>query len=256
MDENTRYVLDGSELGRAPMLGRCPCCDGVADYVRVSTAEGTRYRAVCSACGLATGLYVWPTGAGEAWNRRATNGARVITTQEIVEFRDGLTDGSGKTACWMETIEGVLRAICLEVSVSGDGREVYDWEYGEYWDREKVDAEGITWRLWDRRPTKADMDREPWGKVAYQVMSDAARQEAERIRQEIAERRRARERKEAEDRRRCCLYCAEHVPADTGDSDLGSAAPFVCALSGKIIENPSSRGCEHWHDDKREGCFA
>jgi hypothetical protein len=202
MDSNTRYVIGGSELGRAPALKKCPMCGGLADYISEATQQGKRYRAKCGQCGLVTEAMVWPENAGNRWNARESEGARVITTQEIIEFRDSLTDGSGKTACWMETIEGDLCAICIEVEVSMDGREVSEYNYGDWWPREKIAAEGIKWRLWDRKPTNADMDREPWGQVGYQVMSDAARAEAERIRAKLDERQRELQRKQDEARRR------------------------------------------------------
>ena len=35
MANNTRYVIGGSELGRAPALKKCPMCGGLADYISV-----------------------------------------------------------------------------------------------------------------------------------------------------------------------------------------------------------------------------
>lgn len=199
-DREGRIVVDGTVLGRAPILKKCDHCGGIADYVRV--AEG--YKAVCGKCGMQTTFYPWPEGAGEAWNARESEHARVITTQEILEFRADMTDDRGACACWLETIEGSIKAVMLEVSVSDEGREVYEHyigpakETGDYWTREEIDAEGVRWRLWDKRPKTADMEREPWGRVGYQVMSDAARAEAERIRAELDERQRERQRQRAE----------------------------------------------------------
>lgn len=252
-DNNTRYVVGGSELGRAPALKKCPMCGGLADYISEHTAQGKRYRAKCGQCGLATEALIWPENAGQRWNARESEHARVITTQEILEFRASLTDDRGVCACWMETIEGDITALLLEVSASDEGREVYECGYGDYWDREKVDAEGIRWRLFDRKPTNAEMDKEPWGQVGYQVMSAAARAEAERIRAELDEKQRERQRKQDEARRRRCLYCAHHVPVDTEGRDLGAATPFVCALTGETVENPGSRSCKEWSDGREAG---
>lgn len=253
MDNNTRYVIGGSELGRAPALKKCPMCGGVADYISVHDTWKNKYRVVCGQCGLATAAQNWPESAGLRWNVRDNESARVITTQEILEFRADMTDGRGNCACWLETIEGDITAICLSVSASDEGREVYENGYGDFWERDRIDAEGITWRLWDKRPTMSDMEREPWGRVGYKVMSDAARAEAERIRAELDEKQRERQRQQAEARRRHCLYCANHVPVDTESRDLGSATPFVCALTGEQIENPGSRSCREWRDRREAG---
>lgn len=257
MDNNARYVIGGSELGRAPVLKKCPMCGGIADYI--SAQDGVRgklYRVRCSACGLQSEALMWPENAGERWNARKSEHARVITTQEILEFRADQTDDRGDCALWMETIEGDITALVLEVSASEDGREVYEHGYGDFWDRDKVDAEGIKWRLWDKRPTTADTNREPWGQVGFQIQSESARAEAGRIRAELDVARAEDERRRAEAMRRHCLYCANYVPVDTEGKDLGSAAPFVCALDGHLIEHPGSERCGAWTMNKREGCFA
>ena len=170
----------------------------------------------CSKCGLQTEALIWPENAGQRWNARESEGARVITTQEILEFRADLTDDRGVCVCWMETIGGELRAVVIEVSASMDGREVYEHGYGDLWERETVDAEGVKWRLWDKRPTMSDREREPWGRVGYKVMSDAARAEAERIRAELDERQRETQRRQAEaDRRR--MEKLEEAAAQAGE---------------------------------------
>lgn len=249
MENKPTYVIGGTELGRAPMLKKCPCCKGIADYMKRATPlpDGRRNFVRCSECGMSTGLYHWPQNAGEAWNQRASEQPRVITLDEIAAFRADLTDDRGRTACWLETIEGDLAALVIEASTSMEGREVYECGYGDYWPREKVDAEGIRWRLWDKKPKNEDCDREPWGRVAWQVMSDAARAEAERIRRQLDERaaREAEKRLRAERRR--CLYCANYVPVDTEGVDMGAATPFVCALDGHLVENRDGR-CEQWTD--------
>ena len=202
MDNNTRYVIGGSELGRAPALKKCPMCGGLVDYISVHDTWQSLFRVRCSVCGLQTEALIWPENAGQRWNARESEHARVITTQEILEFRADLTDDRGVCACWLEGIGGELRAVVIEVSASMDGREVYEHGYGDFWERDRIDAEGVRWRLWDKRPTMSDREREPWGRVGYKVMSDAARQEAERIRAELDERQRETQRRQAEADRR------------------------------------------------------
>lgn len=198
MSNNTSYVIGGSKLGRAPALKKCPMCGSIADYISVHDAWKNPFRVRCSNCGLETEALIWPENAGQRWNARESEGARVITTQEILSFRADMTDERGACACWLETIEGDITAICLSVSASDEGREVYENGYGDFWERDRIDAEGIRWRLWDKRPTMSDREREPWGQVGFQVMSDAARAEAERIRAELAQKQRERQRQRAE----------------------------------------------------------
>lgn len=223
MKANTRYVIGGSELGRAPALKKCPMCGGHADYISVHDTWQSLFRVRCSACGLQTEALIWPENAGQRWNARESENARVITTQEILEFRGDFTDDQGFCACWVETIEGYIAAILITVCASMDGREVSEMvdykAYGEAyrdWPREKMDAEGIRWRLWDKRPTMSDREREPWGRVGYKVMSDAARAEAERIRAQLNERQRETQRRRAEaDRRR--MEKLEEAAAQAGE---------------------------------------
>lgn len=218
MPNNTRYVVGGGELGRAPMLKKCPLCAGIADYMKLATAspEGKRVFVRCSECGTQTRLYHYPENAGERWNARTSENARVIATQEILEFRASLTDDRGVCACWMETIEGDLWALTIEVRASMDGREVYECGWGDYWPRERVNAEGIRWRLWDRKPTPADREREPWGKVGYKTMSEAARAEAERIRRELDARAAAEAQRRTEADRRH-MEALENAAAQAGE---------------------------------------
>lgn len=250
-DSKFSYVVGGGELGRAPALKKCPCCGGIADYTKIH--EGVnRYRATCSACGMETALYAWPQNAGEAWNVRASEGPRVVTLEEIQSFKGDWTDGKGRTACWLETIEGELLAMTLAVSMSMEGLEVYECDFGDYWPRDKVEAEGIRWRLWDKRPIKADRIREPWGRVGYQAMSDAARREAERIQRELDERRAAEARAQAMAARRRCVFCADCQVARTEDGDIRPLQPFECARDGHAMEDAAGH-CEHWRDMEDAG---
>lgn len=245
--QDARIVVSGTEMGRAPALKKCDHCGGIADYVRV--AEG--YKAVCGKCGMQTTHYHHPQNAGEAWNARETANARIITTQEIVNFRDENMDDRGLCACWMETIEGELRAVVLEVSTSMDGVEVYEHGWSDYWPREDVDAEGIRWRLWDKKPTDDDRKRGPWGMVAYQTISEAARAEANKIYREIEARRAAEAKKREEQRRRCCCYCAE-LRREIIDEERNQAE-LVCAVDGRPIPDIFAGCCEKWHDQREKG---
>ena len=87
MTEKMRYVVGGQELGRAPALKKCPCCGGIADYTHT---KGEGYRVTCSVCGMQSRVGVWPSNAGEAWNARKSEGARIITTDEIMAFKPGV----------------------------------------------------------------------------------------------------------------------------------------------------------------------
>lgn len=254
MDGKARYVVSGTELGRAPTLAPCPCCGGIADYVNAK-ADGdltSSYIALCSECGLKTAPHPWPGGAGRAWNRRITSGARLITTGEIAEYKRELTDERGRCACWLETITGDVRAVMIESGTSMDGREIYDVERGDYWSRDEVEAEGVKWRIWDRKPTEADRQAAQWGRMWHGGFSEAAEAEAKRVCAALEEKRRAEEQRRAEAMRRRCLYCANYVPVDTEGKDLGSAAPFVCGLDGHIVVHPSSENCGSWKSN-REG---
>lgn len=251
MNEAMRYVVGGQELGRAPALKKCPLCGGIADY---TSAKGDGYRATCSACGAQSGPGAWPSNAGDAWNRRTSEQPRVITLGEILEFKADLQDNHGRTACWLETIEGDIAALVIEAGVSMDGTEVYECGWGDYWPREKVDAQGIRWRLWDKKPKTEDREREPWGRISYDCMSAVARAEAERIRRELDARRDAEEKRRRERERRRCIRCAHCTPVDTEGRDLGAATPFVCAVDGHIIESTSGPGCKDFAEpEEREG---
>lgn len=239
-------VVCGDELGRSPILGPCDHCGGTAHYVRAK--EG--YKAICEGCGLQTAPYPWAENAGEAWNRRITTHARVITLNEIIEYRGRNTDDAGKIAVWVETIEGELRAGVIKLSVSMDGLEVFEPAAAEYWPRDLINAEGIRWRLWTMRPTETDRKTAPWGQVAWRVISEEARAEAEKIYQRLDEERRRKEREISERWRRHCIYCARgQFPVDENGV---KAMKTHCLKDGHPIDNPSDERCDEWTDE-REG---
>ena len=253
-----KFAVMASETYDAGKLGPCKCCGGIADYVHVSTEAGTGFRAVCSVCGLQTALFPWASNAAEAWNRSITNGARVVTLEELIEFRAGHADERGLTACYVEHIDGSLRAALLEVSVSMEGREVYEhysgpsMEPGDYWTREEVDAEGIRWRIWDKKPTREEREKEPWGRVKWHGgFSEAAAKEAARVKQEIE----ARKIREAEERqkkaRRKCAHCALRMQQEDPGTAWGCETS-ACTLDGHTIHAPYSETCTEWKDDGEE----
>lgn len=255
-----KFAVMASETYRAGKLAPCKCCGGIADFVTAKGDKGRGYKAVCSVCGLQTAIYVSASNAAEAWNRSITNGARVVTLEELIEFRDGHRDDRGATACWLETIEGELRAVVIEVSVSMDGTDVYEWytgprsrdaEPGDYWPREDVDAEGIRWRIWDKKPTREDREKEPWGRVKWHGgFSEAAAKEAARVKKEIE----ARKIREAEERqkkaRRKCAHCAMRM--EEPDGARLYAPTEVCTRDGHTIHAPYSETCDAWKDDGEE----
>lgn len=260
METGEQFAVMASETYRAGKLEPCPCCGGIADFVRVKTETATSYKAVCSMCGLQTALFTWASNAAREWNKRITNRARVVTLEELIEFRDGHRDDRGATACWLETIEGELRAVVIEVSVSMDGTEVYEWytgprsrdeEPGDYWPREDVDAEGIRWRIWDKRPTKAERKLEPWGRVKWHGgFSEAAAKEAARVKKEI-EAQKIREAEEQQHKaRRKCAHCGNRL--EQPDAALGGAPVEICLLDGHTIKTPYSETCTAWKDDGEE----
>ena len=262
VETGEKFAVMASETYRAGKLAPCKCCGGIADFVAATGDKGRGYKAVCSVCGLQTALYVSASNAAEAWNRSITNGARVVTLEELIEFRDGHRDDRGATACWLETIEGELRAVVIEVSVSMDGTEVYEWytgprsrdeEPGDYWPREDVDAEGIRWRIWDKKPTREDRDKEPWGRVKWHGgFSEAAAKEAARVKKEIE----ARKIREAEERqkkaRRKCAHCALRMQQGGQGTIWGCCETSACTLDGHTIHAPYSETCTAWKDDGEE----
>lgn len=250
MADKKRYAT-ANETCDAPMLMPCDHCGGVADYVRV--AEG--FKAVCSRCGMQTAPYTWAANAGKAWNARITTHARVITLQEIVENRGANMDAGGLCACWIEPNTEKPRAVLIYACVGMDGTEVVEFGAGwdKTWEREKVDAEGIGWRLWTLKPTEFDMQREPWGQVAWHGgPSEEARAAAEALRREIEAKRSALMRKDAEERRKVCAYCEHyHVPPAEPGAKI-TPAEAVCKKDGHKINSPSGEGCTEWKDYQAE----
>lgn len=160
MTERTRDLC-------GPMLRPCEGCGGTADYAR---AEKPGYVvARCMQCGRQTGPRASAESAAADWNRRITTGARVVTLAELRALDFGMGDDSDAVAVWIETREGELRAAVLTFGIDLGDPTVHEYgqAYERNWPSEEIATEGIGWRLWDKKPTQADRDAEPWGAPAW-----------------------------------------------------------------------------------------
>ena len=146
------------------MLKPCPCCGGTADY------EQGRDRAFfvrCQDCGMRTGSFTWARGAGAAWNRLNTEGARIVTLFEIAELDHGQQDDNGVWSGWYETEYG-LYAVTLETWIDlGETRVYLGGAYSGEGSPEWIEREGVDWRLWDRKPTEEQRRDAPWNGPAW-----------------------------------------------------------------------------------------
>lgn len=185
MTERTRDLC-------GPMLRPCEGCGGTADYTRAELRGFVVAR--CMQCGRQTGPHANADLAAADWNRRITNGARVVTLDELRALDFGMGDDSDAVAVWIETREGELRAAVLTfgidlgdptvheraavVACREDGEEHIAGYLGgpvrgyreaaeSRWTEAEIADEGIGWRLWDKKPTQADRDAEPWGAPAW-----------------------------------------------------------------------------------------
>ena len=152
----------GSELARAPMLWPCPSCGGQGDY---RYADGLDVYAVCTRCGLRTADHVNPLHAGRAWNRRTTEGARVISVAELLNSEFGYCDDAGAAAVWIETRDEGVRAALLIVGLDmGEPTVTEITPEGESvtWGPDEMAAEGELWRIWSWKPNADDRARAAW----------------------------------------------------------------------------------------------
>ena len=156
---------DMSMQRQVPMLKPCPCCGGTADY------EQGRDRAFfvrCQDCGMRTGSFTWARAAGEAWNRRNTEGARIVTLFEIAELDHGQQDDTGRAAVWIEKRGGGIYAAVIRTGMDFGEIDVYEIEPDMASDWSGIDwgTESTDWRLWDRKPTKEQRRDTPWNERA------------------------------------------------------------------------------------------
>ena len=160
MTERTRDLC-------GPMLRPREGCGGTADYARAELRGFVVAR--CMQCGRQTGPHANTDLAARDWNRRITNGARVVTLDELRALDFNMGDDSDAVAVWIETREGELRAAVLMSGIDLGDPTVHEYgqAYERNWPSEEIAAEGVGWRLWDKKPTQADRDAEPWGAPAW-----------------------------------------------------------------------------------------
>ena len=147
----------GEALFRAPLLKWCPACGGLADYWYAE--DGRKIRVECERCGMRTPDLDYACTAGETWNRRISNGARLVTLHELMNSEFGYAGEDGGAAVWLETANGHLRAVILHVGQDFGEMSVTEVDaHGERreWSRQTISVEGVKWRLWDRMPTESD----------------------------------------------------------------------------------------------------
>lgn len=147
-------------------LKPCPCCGGDAriEYIK---DKGT-YRAVCLECGLQTNQFFSPENARAAWDKRCTEYAMVLTLDKLFESVYHYEDSAGCAAAWLET-KGKTKINAVIVGVGMDYVGFWTIDLRGMNDPEArsmppqiVDEYGITWRLWDKKPTDNDRRNTPW----------------------------------------------------------------------------------------------
>ena len=154
-----------------PRLRPCEGCGGTADYARVDVPPimGNMIVARCSRCGRQTGPYVYADSAAKAWNHRITTGARVVTLDELWDMDFHMGDDQTDVAVWIEGRCGTLRAAVLSFGI--DMGDPVVREYGKdkhfTWSPRDIQAEGVSYRLWDKKPEKWERERAPWGPLAW-----------------------------------------------------------------------------------------
>ena len=148
-----------------PMLRPCEGCGGTADYARALKRGYVVAR--CTACMRKTGPHASTDLAAADWNRRITSGARVVTLSELRSLDFDMEDDRNNAAVWIETREGELRAAVLSFGIDMGTPTVREYrEAMEFrWTEEEIRGEGSEYRIWDKKPTKADRDAARWGKI-------------------------------------------------------------------------------------------
>lgn len=141
--------------------------------------------AKCTNCGRRTRQHVTTENAAEDWNRRITGGARLVTLDELADTEWGHADDMGAVAVWIEERGGALRAALLTFGIDMGDMTVREYGAGmeTRWSPEDIAAEGVSYRIWDKKPEKWERERAPWGKVAWKE-ARTARAEA-RVREAL-----------------------------------------------------------------------
>lgn len=149
-----------------PRLRPCEGCGGMADYARVDVPPimGNMIVARCSRCGRQTGPYVYADSAAKAWNRRITTGARVVTLDELSDIQWGMGDDADDVAVWIEGEGGSLRCAVLSFGIDLGDLTVHEYGNGRSfaWSPRDIRAEGVNYRIWDKKPEKWERERAPW----------------------------------------------------------------------------------------------
>ena len=165
--KNTKITI-GAERTRdlcGPMLRPCEGCGGTADYARAELRGYVVAR--CTACMRQTGPHANTDLAAADWNRRITSGARVVTLVELRSLDFDMEDDRNNVAVWIETRAGELRAAVLSFGIDMGTPTVHEYREGmEYrWTEEEIRGEGSAYRIWDKKPTKADRAAASWGQI-------------------------------------------------------------------------------------------
>lgn len=158
-------IYDRERLGMYK-LKPCPCCGGDA---RVELRHDSEMSfAVCLECGLRTDQHFWPENARAVWDKRCTEGAMVLTLDKLFESVYSYEDCHGFAAAWLETkdkaeIQAVLISVGLDHTANWTIylRNAIDTELREL-TPQVIEEYGVTWRVWDKKPTDDDRRLTPW----------------------------------------------------------------------------------------------
>lgn len=159
--------MTNMNMERGPQLKPCPFCGGTADYFDMED-NGRRFYAQCTRCGAMTLSETWASRAGEAWNRRNTEGARVVTLAELLDSQFDQEDDAGYCAAWVENNGGGLYSVRFRLIIDlGETRVFPDGVADGEWSPARIAQEGYEWRLWDRKPTREQRRATPWDGPAW-----------------------------------------------------------------------------------------
>lgn len=158
-----------------PRLRPCEGCGGMADY---AIANETGYGMLvvrCTQCGRQTGRFVNADSAAKDWNHRITDGARGVTLDELQDSQWAMGDDADDVAVWIEGAGGSLRCAVLSFGIDMGDLTVHEYGNGRSfaWSKRDIQAEGVSYRLWDKRPTEADRAAAPWGPLAWKEVRTA-----------------------------------------------------------------------------------
>ena len=167
-----------------PRLRPCEGCGGTADYANTDKMGWVVAR--CTSCGRQTRPHTCADYAAKDWNHRITDGARVVTLSELWDLDFGMGDDKTDVAVWIAGEGGSLRCAVLSFGIDMGDLTVHEYGNGRSfaWRKRDIQAEGVSYRLWDKKPTKADRAAAPWGPLAWK---EARLQRAEATVREVLE---------------------------------------------------------------------